>query len=82
MQSTTKELMGNIILTLVNQELFEDNPPTKRILLDESNPNILHNSTPFPIDTLKKDSVSQNWHGDEIIIIDDSFGNPKLFYKL
>ena len=52
------------------------------ILLDESNPNILHNSTPFPIDTLKRDSVSQNWHGDEIIIIDDSSGNPKSFYKL
>ena len=29
-----------------------------------------------------EDSVSQNLHGDEIIIIDDSSGNPKSFYKL
>ena len=81
-KSITKELMENPILTLVNQESCEDNPPAKRILLDEINANILHNSTPFPIDTLERDSVSQSWHGDEIIIIDDSSGNPKSFYKL
>ena len=78
-KSITKELMETPILTLVNQESCEDNPPAKS---NESNPNILHNSTPFPMDSLKRDSVSQNWHGDEIIIIDDSSGNPKSFYKL